>query len=180
MVTVVGVDPSMTATGVAVLRNGSEYSYTVTSSPDEDDTLRWNRVTAKVFAEFDTRTVVVIEDLPKGPIKATGKFIERAGLLALLRYGASRRGFPVALVNPTTLKKFATGNGGAGKPDMMRAARLLLDARPSNDNEGDAVWCRTMACLRYQIPCTVRDLTTTQLDAIDVVKWPHWDWRDYA
>lgn len=179
--TVIGIDPSLTATGVAVWRNGKTYSFTVRTTPEDSDDVRWGHVLARVWGECGRdrdqahRTFIGIETLAPG-MPMTGKMIERAGLLALLRYGAARRGHPVALVNPSTLKKFATGNGNAAKRAMMNAARLLLNERPDNDNEGDAVWVRTMALVRYGVvSARMLRLTTTQVDTIDVVRWPHWE-----
>src|SRR5262245_5270852 len=170
MTTVIGIDPSMTATGIAVWRNGSAYAYTSTSPADEDATLRWNRHLAKIFGEIDDpqRTFIAVEDLPKGKIAVTALLIERAGLLALIRYGAARRGVPVALINPSTLKKFATGHGQSSKAAMRASARLLLGVETDNDNEADAVWLQTMAMLQYGIPCNTRNMTVVQLDSLDV------------
>lgn len=176
MTTVIGIDPSLTATGVAVWRNGKTYSFTVCTSTTDADEERWGAVLARIWGECGApgdRTFVGIETLAPG-MPMTGKMIERAGLLALLRYGASRRGHPVVLVNPSTLKKFATGHGGSNKRAMMQAARLLLGANPDNDNEGDAVWVRAMVCTRYGVDVPP-NLTTTQIDSMDVVRWPNWN-----
>ena len=43
-------------------------------------------------------------------------------------------------VHSATLKKFATGHGNAGKPDMIAAARLKLGFKGDDDNEADALW----------------------------------------
>ena len=44
-----------------------------------------------------------------------------------------------AHVRPSELKKFATGKGNAGKPEMMEAASMILGRNPIDDNEADAV-----------------------------------------
>lgn len=43
-----------------------------------------------------------------------------------------------ALINPRTLKKWATGNGGATKADMIRLCKLRWKTNPVDDNEADA------------------------------------------
>lgn len=43
-----------------------------------------------------------------------------------------------ALINPSTLKKWATGNGGATKADMIRFCKLRWKTEPVDDNEADA------------------------------------------
>lgn len=174
-----GVDPSMTATGVAVLRNGITYTLTATSPSTEDAVTRWRRILAKVWREVDGSTLMVVETLPVGPIKESGLLIERAGLLALLQYGADARNVPVALVNPNTLKVFATGKGrDVSKQQMTYAARTDLRQDPRNDNESDALWCLAMGCAHYlnpiANPLAVHGLSKKRAGALDVVRWPNW------
>jgi len=67
---------------------------------------------------------------------------EFAGVLLLF---AGHHQLKVDTVHPTSLKKFATGNGRATKGDMIRAAseRFLVDIR--SDDHADALcvlwWC---------------------------------------
>lgn len=42
-------------------------------------------------------------------------------------------------INPTTLKKWATGNGRATKLDMIRACEQKYKYRPKTDDEADAM-----------------------------------------
>lgn len=41
---------------------------------------------------------------------------------------------------PTEVKQFATGNGRAGKPAMIAAAKEKLAYTGNDDNEADALW----------------------------------------
>lgn len=53
-------------------------------------------------------------------------------------------GYRIALVPPTSLKRFATGNGAAKKPQMIDAA-IAAGARDTvNDDEADAFHLRRM------------------------------------
>lgn len=54
-----------------------------------------------------------------------------------------------APVATTTLKKFATGSGRAGKPEMVKAARKILGRYPIDDNEADAVHVSMWAAAEY-------------------------------
>jgi Holliday junction resolvasome RuvABC endonuclease subunit len=54
-----------------------------------------------------------------------------------------------APVATTTLKKFSTGNGKAGKEVMVGYARELLGREPIDDNEADAVMVARWAWKTY-------------------------------
>lgn len=56
----------------------------------------------------------------------------------------SRHNIRRMLVSPSTLKKWATGNGRAKKPQMVKAAQIL---KPGivDDNEADALWLLNFA-----------------------------------
>jgi Holliday junction resolvasome RuvABC endonuclease subunit len=58
------------------------------------------------------------------------------GIVALF---ASQIGAEVRWVNPSSLKKFATGNGRAKKPDMIRAAKVHYGIDTDDDNIADAL-----------------------------------------
>lgn len=54
-----------------------------------------------------------------------------------------------ATVHTGTLKKWATGSGAAGKPEMMAAAVPHLGRDPIDDNEADAVHIARWAAATY-------------------------------
>jgi hypothetical protein len=60
------------------------------------------------------------------------------GLMATLTAWAELRGVPYQGVPVGTVKKHATGQGNAGKPAMITAARAR-GFNPSDDNEADAI-----------------------------------------
>lgn len=61
------------------------------------------------------------------------------GLKALILEAAAFHGLEVSCVHTTELKKWATGNGRAEKPEMIEAAQKLANRVPSDDNEADAI-----------------------------------------
>jgi len=52
---------------------------------------------------------------------------------------AAANGIEHSIVETTSLKKWATGKGGAGKEQMIAAAEKFLGRPPIDDNEADAV-----------------------------------------
>ncbi|MEE9316105.1 MAG: hypothetical protein V3U97_03245, partial [bacterium] len=49
----------------------------------------------------------------------------------------------------TTLKKFATGKGNAGKPEMIAACKSSYGITPCDDNEADALHLLAWARLEF-------------------------------
>lgn len=64
------------------------------------------------------------------------------GLVTVVLEFAAKSGIELMPVHSATLKKWATGNGRAGKPDMIKAA-VRRGYNPIDDNEADA-------CLLYE------------------------------
>lgn len=54
-------------------------------------------------------------------------------------------------INPKVLKKFATGNGNAGKAEMMQAYTSRFNREPVDDNEADAFWLFQYYVTKYRI-----------------------------
>jgi hypothetical protein len=61
------------------------------------------------------------------------------GLQTRVQEAAAERSIESLPVPSTTLKKWATGSGHAGKVDMMRKSQEYLGRPPEDDNEADAV-----------------------------------------
>lgn len=71
------------------------------------------------------------------------------GLKALILEQAELRHVEVSCVHTSELKKFATGNGKAEKPDMEKACFALSGISPRDDNEADAILIGLFASSRY-------------------------------
>ena len=72
------------------------------------------------------------------PVRFGGGWQLRAGMAATIEAVAFRRDVMSMGVAPTALKKWATGSGKAGKPEMISAARVRGWA-PLTDHEADAL-----------------------------------------
>lgn len=160
---VVGLDLSITATGIAWC---DDTTYTVTSKATGD--ARLPAIVSEVARAVDGRNIdlVVIEDLPT--------HAKAAGITGMV-HGAVRTWLinhhvPYALITPASLKKYATGRGNAGKPDMAVAAYKRLGREPADDNQVDALWLRAAGLDHLAHPPAV--MPAAQRAALAAVKWP--------
>lgn len=53
---------------------------------------------------------------------------------------------------PTSIKKYATGNGKATKEEMMLACERVLRIKPETDDQADALWILDMVKRGYVTP----------------------------
>lgn len=159
---VIGLDLSITATGVA-LHDG-----TTTTILARTGDLRLVDIQDAIVRTVDGQDIdlVVIEDLPTHA-KAAGitGMVHGAVRTSLLRLGV-----PYALVTPASLKKYATGRGNAGKPEMAVAAYKRAQAEFEDDNQCDAWWLRAAGLDHLGHP--IASLPAAQRAALDAVTWP--------
>lgn len=158
---VVGLDLSMTATGIARV-DGS----TVTTASKAAGDRRLLDIVAACTAASLTADLVVIEDLPVNA--------KSAGITGMV-HGAVRcdlmvRGVPYVLVTPASLKSYATGKGNSGKPVMAVAAFKRAGLEFKDDNQCDAWWLRAMGL--DQLGAPVAALPASQRAAMSKVNWP--------
>jgi len=160
---VVGLDLSMTATGIAWC-DGTTYTVATKLTGDR----RLLGICQEVAIAIDGRSIdlVVIEDLPT--------HAKSAGITGMVhgavRAWLIRHNVPYALVTPASLKKYATGKGNCGKPEMAVAAYKRLGREPADDNQVDALWLRAAGLDHLGHP--VADMPKTHRAALDAVTWP--------
>lgn len=159
---VIGIDPSITATGLC----DAQGRLSVAGGPAYMGDRRLVVIEHAVQNIIDAGMpdLAVIEFLPQH-MKAAGitgmvQGIIRARLLKSL--------VPYVTVTPSTLKKYATGRGDADKPDMRMALykRAGIDVR-SNDMV-DAWWLRAAGLEVIGEPLI--EVPTAQRKALDVVR----------
>lgn len=167
MSTVIGLDLSITATGVAWV-DGS-WSTISPNAKLGDGRLRVivDHVERVAFDAPDARPdLAVIEDLPT--------HARAAGITGMVhgavRLHLIRADIPYALVTPATLKKFATGKGNADKTAMAMAAYKRAGVEFDDDNQCDAWWLRQAGLRALGVPEV--DLPAAQVAALDKVAWP--------
>jgi Holliday junction resolvasome RuvABC endonuclease subunit len=138
----VGIDPSLTCTGVALIRDGEVETRRVVS-PNIGASLlaRRNRIrkaVAGILAPIPPQVAVTVIEVPHSR-QQFGAQNERVALYWILVDQLLARG-PVIEVAPSQRAKLATGNGRATKDQVVSAARAAFPAaRIPDDNVADAV-----------------------------------------
>jgi len=176
----VGIDPSLTATGVALVQNYDDERvrsvHTFGRKGKKDETLaqRERRILDVVnqvcdtILSLDITPIIAIEGPAHG--QTTGSHHDRSGLWWILVHEVGiRTGAEIVEITPTQVKKYATGKGNAGKAEVMAAAiRRYLDVPISNDNEADAWILAAMAARLINEPIE-ESLPKANLDAMTKV-----------
>jgi Holliday junction resolvasome RuvABC endonuclease subunit len=161
---VLGIDPSISQTGIC-------YPDGIFKICRGDAALGDLRL-AMIYEDVDFACLsykpqlAVIEDLPT---HAHGAGI--TGMVqGVVRLALQQHGVPYVKVVPSTLKKYATGNGRADKSDLRMELfkRTAIDER--NDNLVDAWWLRHMG-LDHLGHAPV-DLPAAQRASLKVPTWP--------
>lgn len=79
--------------------------------------------------------VVAIEGYAYGASQKAHQIGELGGMVRLLLHD---HGIPLVVVQPTSIKKYATGKGNAQKDDMVATAIRAFGFAGNNNNEADA------------------------------------------
>jgi Holliday junction resolvasome RuvABC endonuclease subunit len=155
-----GIDPSLSATGVARYDGSFLTVKTTAKEGDGERLLTLYRHLRLVCAGVD---FAVIEDLPTHAMSAglTGR------AQGIVRLVLTQWDVPYVAVPPATLKKFATGKGNA-KKDAMRQAWLDYSGEDNkDDNQVDAAFLRLIG---LHLKGETVNLPAEQLAAVDKYK----------
>lgn len=136
---IMGLDLSITRTGVA-LPDRTTLAVVPPKQVTGDDRLEYFADHIGLAARTARVDLVVIEGLGglyKGEAARTMPMMHGA-----IRLELKRHRLPYMLLSPSSLKKFATGNGGADKTAMALAALKRLGREYRTNDECDADWLR--------------------------------------
>ena len=167
---VVGIDPSLSATGVCVLSGWGELSHMgVVSSPPSGGRVhaRMDRIekmvrdVKRIVDEYKP-VLICIEGYSLGSnMPGVSDRVEYGGLL---RYVLTRE-FKLIEVNPLSLKKWATGKGAGDKTALIAAITAKYQVQFKSSDEYDAY---ALARMAMQIAGCEQPGNQIQKDCIDV------------
>lgn len=171
----IGIDPSLTSTGLAILQINSDgiptlKTETICMTSKKADRLFdiHERVTTQVTQTIELGFIpqgACIEGAAFNAINRADDMGQVRGILLLL---LRQFKLPYLTVAPTRLKKYATGKGGASKENMVDAALSEWD-KVMSDDEADAAWLAHLACAFFDTP-QVRLRKRYQLEVIHGIR----------
>jgi crossover junction endodeoxyribonuclease RuvC len=152
---VLGVDPGLARTGVAVVEGAPGalrlvYAGCITTEPGEPDAQRLTRLFAAVEAGVAAHRpeVAAVEQLFFATNRTTAMRVGEARGVVIC--ALARAGLPVAEYTPPQVKEAVAGYGGAGKAQVGRmvCALLRVDAVGGPDDTSDA--CAVAICHHHR------------------------------
>lgn len=170
---VVGLDLSLTSTGIAALEvgTGEMFTHVVRSTGKKDDRLpqhlaRLGTLTGEVVEHVSAASpVVVAVESAAFSTRNDSSAHRRAGLWWAVVSEVARR-FPVVEVAPSSLKRFATGRGNCDKAAVMLAVSKRWGTDVLPDARSDRADAAALAAM-----CSYR---------LGGESLPVTDYRDYA
>jgi Holliday junction resolvasome RuvABC endonuclease subunit len=168
---VLGLDLSLALSGIA-LPSGQLCRIT-TRKGDGDKRLCHIADAVTYYVSQSEPDIAVIEKVP-----TSSRGFEVSAALHMVhgvtRAALARLGVPHAYVPASTLKKYATGRGGAEKQQMIDAA-VDIGYAPADDNEADAAWLRLVGLHHYtRVPPSAAHALSLELISgpRSKVQWP--------
>lgn len=148
---VLGLDLSLTSSGVAVVESGTGVVHTesIKTRGKKNDTLRERH---ERQAYILTRILEVIEEYTpqyiviEGPAYSSmvGKVHDRSGLWWIVVFALMNEDYKVSEVPPTNRAQYATGKGRAPKEDVVASVAEHMSVVVKTDDEADAVVLASM------------------------------------
>ena len=177
---IAGIDPSLTSTGVAVIRSPERVeTATVKSKPPAPGTetvrsrfQRMEKLAESILDLVDGADVVGIES-PAYGMRNAGKVHDRSGLWWWVVGQLETRGVPVVEITPPSRMMYATGKGNAGKDlVLITAAATYKQAEITGNDVADAVVIAAMVSRLVGQPIELRPPAQAKMKALAKVRMP--------
>lgn len=173
---IVGLDLSLTATGVAMVHGESMLTRTIRSKGKADDGLlarsvRLHNLAEEVIGRACLGDIVIIEQPAYG--QTGGSHHDRSGLwwMVMDALTVDMLDERFAEVTPQGVKMYATGKGNASKSEVLAAViKRYPAADVANDNEADALVLAAIGARLAGHPIE-ESLPAANLRAMDKVRW---------
>jgi len=161
---ILGLDLSIAGTGVCVHNDLYGYSAYTLALPAKYGDDRLNMIRDHIYAVAAGHDFAVIEDLPKNAMAAGITGMVQGCVRPVLR----DLKIPYVKVVPSTLKKYATGNGRADKKMMTASMIEHVGRKPDTHNAADAFWLWHLGMDHVGEPlCTIPGERRARLEVID-------------
>lgn len=151
-ITTLGIDQSLSSTGLVVLKNGLPKAHKLTKTNS-----KWEheRSIHEVLRIVDSALLHFLPDLTLMEDYAYNRGQRSATVLhelgGVIKQGLWRASVPWKSIAPSEVKKFATGKGTATKEEMIEAAQAEWPKCPNQTDIADAYWLARMAHDGYDI-----------------------------
>lgn len=162
---VLAFDLSLTSTGVAHT-NGAPSVLRPTMRGVQR--LEWFHSIVIAITAAETPDLVVLEDYAFHGRNAHSHELGELG--GVVRLALHHHSIPWLAVVPSSLKKYSTGKGNAGKEEVLASAIRRLGYEGHSHDEADALWLRAMALDGLGHPAVT--LPADHRKALDRVSWP--------
>jgi crossover junction endodeoxyribonuclease RuvC len=166
MMGVVGLDLSLTSTGVARADGSTFRIRTKFVGMARIDAI-WNELSEHALG---SDYLTVIEGYSMGTARQNSHAHALGELGGVVRYKLWKTNFTYVEVPPAVLKRYATGHGNAGKEEVLVAAVRRLGYEGASNDEADALWLRALALDFYGAP--VVQMPATHREAFAKLDWP--------
>lgn len=170
---VVGLDVSLTSTGVALIADRAAKTWTIKSKATKDATIeerakRLREIRFDCMHAASGASVVVIESPAYG--QTTGSHHDRSGAWWLIVDALLPDVEQLVEATPQAVKMYATGKGNAGKDEVLAAVvRRYPDVDVRSNDEADALVLAAIGARLAGHP--IDELPATHLRALDKIRW---------
>lgn len=163
MIKVLGLDLSLTGTGVAHTVEGAVCAHLIKTNPKHrDGRLAQIQNEVRIYAE-GAELALIEAPAAKSFTSVISGMVQGVVRLVLLDMG-----IPYGTLMPASLKKFATGKGTGDKVPMAIAALKRAGLEFPDDNQCDAFWLWVAA--NYQVGQPLYDLPALNRESLGKIK----------